>query len=101
LVRKVPTNQKGTLMDMTVVTKLSFPEIRGSAPGKGVEVPVAHNWKVRAEYLYIDLGSQTIAFSPQPLLSVGVSSAYRENIFRVGANYAFDWSLPTVAVAAR
>jgi outer membrane immunogenic protein len=69
--------------------------------GGGVEVPVAHNWKVRAEYLYIDLGSQTIAFSPQPLLSVGVSSAYRENIFRVGANYAFDWSLPTVAVAAR
>jgi len=69
--------------------------------GGGVEVPVAHNWKVRAEYLYIDLGSQTIAFSPQPLLSVGVSTAYRENIFRVGANYAFDWGLPTVAVAAR
>src|SRR5215471_18420567 len=57
-------------------------------------------WENRDQH-YIDLGSQTIAFSPQPLLSVGVSTAYRENIFRVGANYAFDWGLPTVSFAAR
>jgi outer membrane immunogenic protein len=73
----------------------------GWAFGGGVEVPVASRWKVKAEYLYVDLGSQTIAFTPQPLVNVGVASAFRENIFRVGANYAFSWGLPAAAVAGR
>jgi outer membrane immunogenic protein len=73
----------------------------GWAFGGGVEVPVASRWKVKAEYLYVDLGSQTIAFTPQPLVNVGVASAFRENIFRVGANYAFSWGLPAIAVAGR
>jgi len=73
----------------------------GWAFGGGVEVPVASRWKVKAEYLYVDLGSQTIAFSPQPLVNVGVATAFRENIFRVGANYAFGWGLPASAVAVR
>jgi outer membrane immunogenic protein len=65
--------------------------------GGGVEVPVWGNWRVKAEYLYIDLGSQSFAFIPQPFSNVGVTTAYHENIFRVGANYAFDWGAPAYA----
>jgi opacity protein-like surface antigen len=65
--------------------------------GGGVEVPVARNWRVKAEYLYADLGTQAAAFVPQPGVNVTVPSVLRENIFRVGANYAFDWGAPAYA----
>jgi outer membrane immunogenic protein len=66
----------------------------GWTAGAGIEVPVGGNWKAKAEYLYVDLGSQTIAFSPNPFTNVAVTSAFRENIFRIGANYALNWGGP-------
>jgi outer membrane immunogenic protein len=68
----------------------------GWTAGGGVEVPLGAGWRGKAEYLYVDLGSQTVAFTPNPFTNVAVTSAFRENIFRIGANYAFNWGGPLV-----
>jgi outer membrane immunogenic protein len=55
---------------------------------------LTRNWSVKAEYLYIDLGSTTDTFST--FYTAGgagqagvrtVTSSFRENIFRAGLNY--------------
>ena len=57
---------------------------------------ISRNWSVKAEYLYMDLGSTTDNFSTfytSGFPSTGqarvrtVTSTFRENIFRAGLNY--------------
>jgi outer membrane immunogenic protein len=67
--------------------------------GGGVEGQLSGNWSVKAEYLYIDLGSTTDTFSTfytgggfgGPFTGQAgvrtVTSSFRENIFRAGLNY--------------
>jgi outer membrane immunogenic protein len=64
--------------------------------GGGVEGQLSRNWSVKAEYLYIDLGSTTDTFSTFytggfPATGQAgvrtVTSSFRENIFRAGLNY--------------
>jgi outer membrane immunogenic protein len=61
--------------------------------GAGVEAALGNNWSVKAEYLYIDLGSHTISaanptgFGP---LVVNQSFNIRDNIVRAGINYRFN-----------
>jgi outer membrane immunogenic protein len=60
--------------------------------GGGIEAPVARNFTVKAEYLYMDLGSQTVAFNTGPAgflaaSTTTVTAPLRDNIFRVGVNY--------------
>lgn len=62
----------------------------GWTVGGGIEMPVDNNWRVKAEYLYMDLGSQTIAFSVAPNADVVETSTFRESVFRLGVNYAFN-----------
>lgn len=57
--------------------------------GGGIEIPLDRHWKAKAEYLYVDLGSQAITFAAGPL-PVTETSSFRENIFRVGLNYGFN-----------
>jgi outer membrane immunogenic protein len=70
----------------------------GWTAGGGVEWKFAPNWSVKAEYLYVDLGtnSSTIFYAydisrpPGPFTSsITASVRDRENIVRAGINYTF------------
>jgi outer membrane immunogenic protein len=70
----------------------------GGTFGAGVEAPLAGNWSAKAEYLYINLGAQTLQFAfPGGGPTTIVSTSIRESIFRAGLNYRFDWSGPVIA----
>jgi outer membrane immunogenic protein len=64
----------------------------GWTVGAGVEWKFAPQWSVKAEYLYVDLGSihNTIAYNYGPFNST-LTSTYneRDNIVRAGVNYKF------------
>jgi outer membrane immunogenic protein len=62
----------------------------GWALGGGIEMPINTTWRVKAEYLYVDLGSETITFSLNPFQNVALTSKFRDNVFRLGVNYAFN-----------
>ena len=67
--------------------------------GGGVEGQLMGNWSVKAEYLYIDLGSTTDNFSTfytgggvgGPFAGQAgfrtITASFRENVFRAGLNY--------------
>jgi outer membrane immunogenic protein len=62
----------------------------GWTVGGGIEgiVPNTHvTWK--AEYLYMDLGTENYTFSNPVLGTILVSTHFTDNIFRVGLNYQF------------
>ena len=71
----------------------------GWTAGAGAEAMLAPNWSVKVEYLYVDLGrrSMTIPASTVPAIVFSTSTAFREQIVRVGLNYHFDWTGPVVA----
>lgn len=54
--------------------------------GAGGEFAITNNWTFKAEYLYVDLGSNDIDILP-PLLAVGVDSKF--HTFKAGVNYKF------------
>jgi outer membrane immunogenic protein len=54
----------------------------GYALGSGVEASLGGNWTGKIEYLYFDLGSQSVT-----TVANSFSYAYREHIFRGGLNY--------------
>lgn len=56
----------------------------GWTVGAGAEYAIDMNWSVKAEYLYMDLGSETYATVGGPI-EVGLTS----NIVRAGVNYRF------------
>jgi len=68
----------------------------GWTAGGGVEWKFDQRWSVKAEYLYVDLGSTT---DTSPNSNVGFSASIihnhhlTENIARIGLNYSF-WSSP-------
>ena len=66
--------------------------------GGGIEYMFAANWTVKAEYLYVDLGTASynslgapIAAIPNPFPNAVITNNHRitENIARVGLNYKF------------
>jgi outer membrane immunogenic protein len=69
----------------------------GYAVGAGAEVKLNRNWSVKAEYLYVDLGTRTINTRDIDGLPFRVSYSVRDHIGRIGINYAFDWVGPVVA----
>ncbi len=73
----------------------------GWTAGAGVETPITDKWSIKAEYLYVDLGTMTdvlasgldpaaAAFYGSPTQTTTSSSRIHENIFRVGLNYHLD-----------
>jgi outer membrane immunogenic protein len=66
--------------------------------GAGAEVPLWDHWSVKAEYLYIDLGSITDSFTsaldttqlPATSLTTATSFKIRDHIARFGLNYHFN-----------
>ena len=80
----------------------SFDETRaGWTVGGGGEWMIAPKWSIKAEYLYVDLGKQTVNLAcvntgicgSPPQVAPGASYAadyrFREHIARVGLNYHF------------
>jgi outer membrane immunogenic protein len=63
----------------------------GWTAGGGVEYAFAPNWTIRGEYLYLDLGSQSVTFAdrtnPGGLLTA--STSFTAHIGRAGLNYRF------------
>lgn len=58
----------------------------GYALGSGVEAALGGNWTGKIEYLYVDLGNRTDAFTLQGIPQT-MNTRFRENIFRAGLNY--------------
>ena len=54
----------------------------GYALGSGIEASLGGNWTGKIEYLYLDLGSRSVAIGVN-----NFSYEYREHIFRGGLNY--------------
>ena len=68
--------------------------------GSGVEASLGGNWTGKIEYLYLNLGNKSDAFT-----AVGVPQNFnteiRENIFRVGLNYRIGGNSLYAPVVAR
>jgi len=75
--------------------------------GAGLESKIWNNWSIKAEYLYVDLGSTTDTFNtvftspgPNEVGSIAATrtetSRNRDHIFRLGLNYGFS---PAAVVA--
>jgi outer membrane immunogenic protein len=54
----------------------------GWTTGVGLEIGLTHNWSLKAEYLYIDLGSDNYALT-------GTGLGLTSNLGRIGLNYRF------------
>jgi len=64
----------------------------GWALGGGVEYAVSRRWTVKAEYLYMDLGSESAIGNGVPLnppFTEGYTWKTTANIFQIGMNYKF------------
>jgi outer membrane immunogenic protein len=61
----------------------------GWAVGGGVEGALWGNWTAKAEYLYVDLGTQSIYTTDVDGAPFSVQNKVRDQIFRVGVNYRF------------
>jgi outer membrane immunogenic protein len=78
-------------LNFTCATGASTSTRAGWTVGAGAEWIFAPGWSAKAEYLYIDLGTQSTNL-PSVILPAFVFSAsapFRENIARVGINYHF------------
>lgn len=75
--------------------------------GVGAEWMLKGNWSIKAEYLYVDLGS-VASTSTAIITATGLPPALpngtithnhdlTENIVRIGLNYKFNWAGPVVA----
>jgi outer membrane immunogenic protein len=83
---------------LNVNTAANFSQTNvGWAIGAGAEWKLTHNWSVRGEYLYVDLGSingstprltSLLAGSPAPTNYL-VSAHMTENIGRLALSYKF------------
>jgi outer membrane immunogenic protein len=67
----------------------------GWTAGAGLEWMFARNWSVKAEYLFVDLGSRQVTGMTLPNAtppgSYTAAAEFREHVARVGVNYKFDW----------
>lgn len=73
-------------LDNGVVTTQSATHM-GWTAGVGLEAQATPNISIKAEYLYVDLGTQTYNSLPAPLGNVDVSQRF--SVVRAGLNYKF------------
>ena len=69
----------------------------GWTVGAGAEYAFTRNLSLKAEYLYVDLGSDNVSWS-DPVLFPGAALTYNyrhtDHIVRAGLNWKFDWAAP-------
>jgi outer membrane immunogenic protein len=64
----------------------------GWTVGGGGEYAIGKNWTIKAEYLYVDLGSQSYTYGNQCVTggcTYTTDLKSREHVFRLGLNYKF------------
>lgn len=63
----------------------------GWTAGGGLEYAFARQWTVKAEYLYLDLGSQSVTFVDRDVAgsSLTATSKFTAQMVRAGLNYRF------------
>jgi outer membrane immunogenic protein len=63
----------------------------GWTAGGGLEYAVARQWTVKAEYLYLDLGSRSVTFSDLdvPGGTLTANTSFKAQVIRAGVNYRF------------
>jgi outer membrane immunogenic protein len=70
--------------------------------GAGVEYAFSKCWTVKAEYLYMDLGSESVTANPtltNPPFQMGYNMQTTANIFQIGVNYKAPVSSQTAPAA--
>lgn len=72
--------------------------VTGWTAGGGFEYAITRNLTVKTEYLYVNLGTNTIVNTALfgGALGVNINQRTQANIVRAGLNYKFDWLLPPV-----
>jgi outer membrane immunogenic protein len=97
----VTVNPFGNLNSTTTTSLSSSATNVGYAVGAGIAgaFPNSSNWTWKLEYLYLDLGSVSLAGTERTLGTYNWSTRITDNIVRVGVNYRFnDWAMtPVVA----
>ncbi|MET0721885.1 MAG: outer membrane beta-barrel protein [Tardiphaga sp.] len=71
----------------------------GWTVGSGVEASLGGNWTGKIEYLYLNLGNKTDAFTALAIPQT-FNTEVRENIFRVGLNYRIGGNAAYAPVVA-
>ncbi len=94
----------------TLTTQTAFPPAVTAAAtdrlqggyviGGGVEAALGGNWSGKIEYLYMNLGNKTDAFTGALALPQTITTDVRESIFRVGLNYRIGGNSAYAPVAA-
>jgi outer membrane immunogenic protein len=90
----------GCIAAATICANGSSSSVRaGWTVGAGTEAMLGSNWSVKLEYLYVDLGRRSVDIpaSTVPAIVFTTSTAFREQVVRVGLNYHFDVGGPVVA----
>jgi outer membrane immunogenic protein len=88
------TSPGGAVVSNTLNTGFAGSTTRvGWTVGGGIEKAFSRNWSVKAEYLYVDLGTHRF-FPNNPGFATDVR--LRDHIARIGINYKFDTG-PVVA----
>lgn len=63
----------------------------GWTVGVGAEWAFLHNWTVRAEYDYLDLGTKTVTLTSTTGATTTQDSKATAHMIKLGANYRFGW----------
>ncbi|WOJ89199.1 porin family protein [Methylocapsa polymorpha] len=71
----------------------------GWTAGAGVEYAITNNITLKTEYLYVNLGTNSIFNSSLLGFGVNINQKTTANIVRAGLNYKFDWFNPAPVVA--
>jgi outer membrane immunogenic protein len=61
----------------------------GWTVGAGIEGAIGGNWTAKLEYLYVDLGTVSSAYTLPSTNVISYSSRVTDNVLRVGLNYKF------------
>ncbi|QBR70525.1 porin family protein [Beijerinckiaceae bacterium] len=69
----------------------------GWTAGGGVEYAITNNLTLKTEYLYVNLGTNTLLNAG----GINIRQKTTANIVRAGLNYKFDWFAPPPAVVAK
>ena len=62
----------------------------GWTAGAGAEFKIDKNWSFKTEYLYVDLGSQTLLSGSGEGYAYSLKVHPTDNIVRAGLNYTFN-----------
>jgi outer membrane immunogenic protein len=91
-------NVKTSITEAGIGTVFSNNKMQdGWVVGSGVEAALGGNWTGKIEYLYLNMGNNSYAFTPG---AQTLNTEVRENIFRVGLNYRVGGNSTYMPVAA-